>query len=245
MTPALAIQVRNMDFRYEPTRRQRRQAPGSAPFGLHLPAWQVTQGSRVALHGPSGCGKTTLLELVAGIQPAAAGSLVVGGRELVGLSDAQRRAHRIANLGFVFQDYPLVEHLDVVENVVLPYRLNPALRLEPGVRDRAHSLLAELDLVGKEHRLPRQLSQGERRRVAIARALVTRAPLLLADEPTASLDPARGQAVIELLEGLSAEHGLTLLVVTHNPDLLPRFDEVLDVWRFTTSAPGHAGEVAP
>jgi putative ABC transport system ATP-binding protein len=166
---------------------------------------------------------------------------VVEGQDLAGLGEADRRAHRITQVGFVFQDYPLVEHLDLVENVVLPYRLNPALKLEPPVFERARALLAELDLRGKEHRLPRELSQGERRRAAIARALITRARLLLADEPTASLDPARGRAVIELLEGLSREHGLTLLLVTHDPSLLPRFDEVLEVWRFTEGSLPSAG----
>ncbi len=239
MNPPSAIQARDLHFRYAPTRRQRRLAPDATPFELRLPSWTVPRGARVALHGPSGCGKTTLLELIAGIQPAASGSLVVGGRELVGLPDAQRRAHRIAHVGFVFQDYPLVEHLDLVENVVLPYRLNPALRLAPEVRDRARSLLSQLDLGGKEHRLPRELSQGERRRAAIARALVTRATLLLADEPTASLDPERSRAVIELLESLSSEQDLTLLVVTHDPGLLGRFDQVLEVWHHTgATAPG-------
>jgi len=232
----LAIDARDLVFRHEPTRRQRAKAPSAEPFELRLDRWQVPRGSSVALHGPSGCGKTTLLELVAGILPAASGSLEVEGQDLVNLGEGARRAHRITQVGFVFQDYPLVEHLDLVENVVLPYRLNPALRLEPAVFDRARDLLDELDLRGKEHRLPGELSQGERRRVAIARALVTRARLLLADEPTASLDPDRGRAVIELLERLSRDHGLTLLLVTHDPALLPRFDDVLEVWRHAQGA---------
>jgi len=240
MSAGQAISLRELHFRHAPPRG----APGAATAGfqLRLSRWSVARGARVALHGPSGCGKTTLLELVAGIHPASSGSLVVEGEELVGLSDARRRAHRIARVGFVFQDYALVEHLDLVQNVLLPYRLNPALRLDEGVRERAVRLLARLDLAGKERRLPGQLSQGERRRAAIARALITRARLLLADEPTASLDPERRGAVVELLEDLCAEHGLTLLLVTHDPALLPRFDEVLEVWRHSSdgSAPGGA-----
>jgi putative ABC transport system ATP-binding protein len=232
----LAIDARDLRFRYSPSRRQRKRAPDAPAFELHLPRWQVPRGARVALHGPSGCGKTTLLELVAGILPLHGGSLVVEGQDLAQLGEAALRAHRITQVGFVFQDYPLVEHLDLVENVLLPYRLNPALQLERGVRERARALLAELDLSGKEHRLPGELSQGERRRAAIARALITRARLLLADEPTASLDPARSSAVVELLERLSREHGLTLLLVTHDPLLLPRFDEVLEVRTYTRGA---------
>ena len=132
----LAIDASELLFRYAASRRQRRSAPGVEPFELHLPRWRVPRGARVALHGPSGCGKTTLLELVAGILPAASGSLVVEGRDLVPMSEGARRVHRITQVGFVFQDYPLVEHLDLVENVVLPYRLNPALRLESAVRSR-------------------------------------------------------------------------------------------------------------
>jgi putative ABC transport system ATP-binding protein len=226
----LAIDIEGLRFSHRPTRRQRRAAPSAQPFELHLTSMEVRRGSRVALHGPS------LLELIAGILPAQAGRLVVEGRDLVGMDEAARRAHRITQVGFVFQDYPLVEHLDLVENVVLPYRLNPALELAPGVQQRARELLSELDLGGKEHRLPRELSQGERRRAAIARALITRARLLLADEPTASLDPARARAVMDLLEGLSREHGLTLLLVTHDPSLLPRFDEVIEVWRYSVGA---------
>jgi putative ABC transport system ATP-binding protein len=237
----LAIHAQGLRFEHRPSRRQRTRAPSSRAFELHLPEWKVPRGSRVALHGPSGCGKTTLLELVAGILTPASGRLEVEGRDLASLGEAERRAHRITQVGFVFQDYPLVEHLDLVENVVLPYRLNPALTLEAPVFDRARELLRELGLGTKGHRLPRELSQGERRRAAIARALITRARLLLADEPTASLDPDRAQAVIELLEGLSRDHGLTLLLVTHNPDLLPRFDEVLEIWRYTRGAQSEEG----
>jgi putative ABC transport system ATP-binding protein len=202
---------------------------GGQTFALRLPRWEVPAGGRVALHGPSGCGKSTLLNLVAGVLPATAGSLVVGGRELVGLSDAQRRAHRIRRLGFVFQDYPLVDYLDATDNVLFPFRLNPALRLDAGAVDRARELLAELGLAGKERRRPQALSQGERQRVAIARALVTGPELLLADEPTAGLDPARSAAVLGLLEQLCADRGLTLVLVTHDPRVLERFEHRLDV----------------
>ena len=158
---------------------------------------------------------------------------MVDGLDLVRMGEAARRAHRIRRLGFVFQDFPLVEHLDVLDNVMLPFRLNRALTLDGGVRKRGLSLLDRLGLVGKSRRRPSALSQGERQRVAIARALIAEPALLLADEPTAGLDPQRSLDVMRMLEGLSAERGLTLLLVTHDPALLERFDNTLDVSRLS------------
>lgn len=221
MTTA-AIIARDLHFSY-PTR------PGDTPFALQLPHWEVPRGGRVALYGPSGCGKSTLLNLIAGVLPLAQGSLEVAGRQLRDLADAERRAHRIRSLGFVFQDYPLVDHLSAVENVLFPFRLNPALQLDAAARTRARTLLDELGLGDKPHRRPRALSQGERQRVAIARALVTQPTIVLADEPTAGLDPARSTAVLTLLEQLCEERGVTLLLVSHDPSVLARFDHTLEV----------------
>ncbi len=210
--------------------------PGEARFALHLPEWTVPAGGRVALYGPSGCGKSTLLNLVAGVLPLQTGSLVVAGQELRGLSDAARRAHRIRNLGFVFQDYPLVDHLSAIENVLLPYRLNPALSLDKAARLRAADLLGDLGLGEKTQRRPAALSQGERQRVAIARALVTTPAIVLADEPTAGLDPERSEGVLRLLERLCEERALTLLLVSHDPAVLSRFDQTLSVGDLTTTS---------
>jgi len=160
----------------------------------------------------------------------------VAGRQLRGLSDADRRAHRIRSLGFVFQDYPLVGHLSALENVLFPFRLNPALRLDAPARSRATALLEDLGLGDKHHRRPRALSQGERQRVAIARALVTRPAIVLADEPTAGLDPSRSVAVLTLLEQLCEDRGVTLLLVSHDPSVLARFDQTLEVG--SLSVPG-------
>ena len=210
------IEAVDLRFAYPPR-------PGTEAFELRLPEWSVARGQRVALFGPSGCGKSTLLNLLAGVLVASSGRLMVEGQELAALSEAERRAWRIRNLGFVFQDFPLVDYLDAQENVLLPYRLNSALRLDAGARGRAAELLGQLGLGGKLKRRPRELSQGERQRVAIARALVTEPRLLLADEPTAGLDPERTEQVIELLEGLCQERGLTLVLVTHEPQLRARF----------------------
>jgi putative ABC transport system ATP-binding protein len=226
-----AIQVRGLRFSY-PTPHGRE----AEPFHLELDDWRVDAGERVALYGPSGCGKSTLLDLLAGVLRPDAGSIEVEGADVARLADDAVRAHRIRTLGFVFQDFPLVEYLDALENVLFPYRLNPALRLDDAARRRARDLLASLGLAGKEGRLPRELSVGERQRVAIARALVTGPRLLLADEPTAGLDPEQSLAVMRQLETASSEHGLTLVMVTHDPALLGRFDRTLAVGACESSA---------
>jgi ABC-type lipoprotein export system ATPase subunit len=217
MSMPLAIQATDLDFAY------------GADFAMHLPAFQVKQGARVVLHGPSGCGKSTLLNLVAGALVPKSGSLVVCGTELAKLSESQRRAWRVQNVGFVFQDYPLVDYLSAVDNVLLPYRLNSALKLDGQAKTRAESLLNTLDLGDKLQRRPAKLSQGERQRVAIARAVVTQPRILLADEPTTGLDPERSSAVLDLLDRLVAEQQLTLLLVSHDPQVQARFPQQLDM----------------
>jgi putative ABC transport system ATP-binding protein len=223
VTAAPAIQVSGLRFSYPAP-----HGTGEA-FHLALDDWRVEPGARVALHGPSGCGKSTLLDLLAGVLRPSAGKVEVEGADLVRLPDESVRAHRIRTLGFVFQDFPLVDYLDALENVLFPYRLNRALRLDDDARQRARDLLGGLGLAGKEGRLPRELSVGERQRVAIARALVTGPRILLADEPTAGLDPDQSLAVMRQLEAASREHGLTLVMVTHDPALLGRFDQTLAV----------------
>ncbi len=224
---SLSIRIRGLRFAYPPTRGSRTVDPKG--FSIALDSWTVSRGCRAALHGPSGCGKSTLLDLVAGVLRPSAGYLDVQGECLNELSESALRAHRIRSIGFVFQDYPLVEYLDAEENVLFPYRLNRALRLSDTVRDRARRLLDELGLGSKSRNRPAELSQGERQRVAIARALINQPGLLLADEPTAGLDPEQTVAVMEILEGLCRERALTLLMVTHDVTLLDRFDQVLDV----------------
>jgi putative ABC transport system ATP-binding protein len=217
-TDGNAIAIKGLGFRY----------PGH-DFYLEIGQWSVPVGARVAVMGPSGCGKSTLLELLAGVLPADAGSLQVCGRELRGLADADRRRHRLEKIGFIYQDFPLLSYLTVKENVLLPYRVNPAIRLNAEAADRCARLLEILEIDALAKRKPEQLSQGERQRVAIARALVTKPELLLADEPTAGLDPKRSDALMALLEKTAKQQGLTLVIVSHDRRICEGLDHTLDL----------------
>jgi len=215
------IKIAELSFQY-----------GRGEFRLHVPELHIERGRRVALVGPSGCGKTTLVNLIAGIFKPAAGRVSVAGEDLTRFSDAQRRRFRIARIGFVFQEFELVEYLSVLDNILLPFLINPAMTLTRAVRDAATRLARDMGLAKKVHRKPRALSQGERQRVAICRALIAEPPLILADEPTGNLDPATAAQILDLLFEAVTSRDATLLMVTHNHALLDRFDSVVDVNAF-------------
>ena len=204
---------------------------GEGAFRLDVPQLHIRRGQRVALVGPSGCGKTTLVSLIAGILKPSAGRVVVAGEDVARLSDARRRRFRSARIGFVFQEFELIEYLSVLDNIMLPFLINPGMKLTRTVPSAAARLARDMGLAGKVHRKPRVLSQGERQRVAICRALVAQPPLLLADEPTGNLDPATAAQILDLLLEAVTSHEATLLMVTHNYGLLDRFDSVVDVNR--------------
>jgi len=196
----------------------------------------VERGSKVAVVGPSGSGKTTFLHLVAGISVPRAGRVVTSGVEVTALDDAARRAFRIRNIGLVFQEFELLEYLNVLDNILLPYRIDPVLRLDPGVRERAARLAERVGIGDKLGRFANQLSQGERQRVAVCRALLVEPELLLADEPTGNLDPANKGRVLDILVDHAEESGATLVLVTHDRDLLGRFQRVIDFREFHGAA---------
>jgi ABC-type lipoprotein export system ATPase subunit len=201
-------------------------------FRLAVPSLKIASTERVAIIGPSGSGKTTLLHLISGILSPSRGTIRVQDRELNALGDAARRAFRVAHIGLVFQSFELVSYLDVLENILLPYRLNPALRLTPEIARRAEQLA---QATGIEHRLgyfPHRLSQGEKQRVAICRAVLPEPPLLLADEPTGNLDPCSKQNVVALLVQQSERTGATLLMVTHDTEITARFPRVINCGDF-------------
>ena len=198
-------------------------------FTLRVPALNVAGGEKVALVGPSGSGKTTLLYLLAGILLPDAGTITVGDARPAQLNDAGRRAFRIATLGLVFQDFQLLESLDVLENILLPYRINPALNLTPEVRDRARQLAHDTGLDHRLHHRPGRLSQGEKQRTALCRALINRPQCLLADEPTGNLDPHAKTRVLDVLFEQAACACASLLMVTHDLGLLARFDRAINL----------------
>jgi len=211
------IELEDLEFRY-----------GQGDFRLRIRELTVERGAKVAVVGPSGSGKTTFLHLVAGIDLPRAGRVVTGGTELSALDDAARRAFRIRNLGLVFQEFELLEYLNVLDNILLPYRIDPVLSLDAGVRERAARLAKRVGIGDKLGRFANRLSQGEKQRVAVCRALLVEPELLLADEPTGNLDPANKGRVLDILVDHAEESGATLVLVTHDRDLLERFERVID-----------------
>ncbi|MEJ2059228.1 MAG: ABC transporter ATP-binding protein [Gammaproteobacteria bacterium] len=175
---------------------------------------QLMPGERVALVGESGSGKSTLLNVAAGIEPPDAGGVEILGRSLQSLNETGRTRLRREHVGLVYQFFNLVPHLTVLENVRLPLDLNGWARDE--ALERSRTLLARVGLVERGDDYPAQLSGGEQQRVAIARAIAHRPALILADEPTGSLDRGNGDAVLELLNEAAAEAGCALLMVTHS-----------------------------
>jgi putative ABC transport system ATP-binding protein len=209
-------------------------------FRLEVPSLRVAAREKVAVIGPSGSGKTTLLHLAAGIITPLSGSVRVEGQEISRQSDATRRSFRIRHIGLVFQEFELLEYLTVRENILLPYRINPALRLDREVRQSVQALAASVSIADALNRFPHRLSHGERQRVAISRALVAKPRLILADEPTGNLDPRTSQTILSLLLDQADRTGATLLMVTHDHSLLRRLDRVLNMEELTVQAPNVA-----
>ena len=214
-------------------------------FGLFIADLEIAAGTTTAFIGPSGSGKTTLLNLIAGILSPDAGVVRTNGTLVTDLPDRARRAFRVTEIGLVFQEFELLEYLNVLDNILLPYRIHPALRLEPEVERRAESLAARVGIEDKLRRRPRQLSQGERQRVAVCRAVITDPPLLLTDEPTGNLDPQNRETVLDILFDYVRDAGTTLVSVTHDHEILHRFEEVVDFRSFHSVGPASGSGERP
>ena len=215
------IEIQALDFHY-----------GHTDFRLRIPEFSVGQSEKVAVIGPSGSGKTTLLNLIAGILTPLTGTIRIDNVQVDALNDTARRDFRITTIGLVFQDFALLDYLNVLDNILHPYRITGALKLDKDVRERAVTLAQDMGIGDKLKRAANDLSQGEKQRVAICRALLPRPKLILADEATGNLDPVNKLRILELLFRSVETHQATLLAVTHDHELLACFDRVADFQDF-------------
>ncbi|RZS56737.1 ABC transporter ATP-binding protein [Sphaerotilus mobilis] len=204
--------------------KQVRDANGTLTI-LHDIRFQLAPRESVAIVGASGSGKSTLLSIMAGLDVPSAGTVQLGGVDLFSLDEDGRAALRGERLGFVFQSFQLMAHLTALENVMLPLEL----RGDREARQRATDMLGRVGLGSRLGHYPRLLSGGEQQRVALARAFVIEPALLLADEPTGSLDHATGESVMQLMLELNRAAGTTLVLVTHDPALAARCDRQLRI----------------
>ena len=208
------ITLRDVSFRFP-----------AGGFHLQIPALDIDAKSHVAIAGPSGSGKTTILNLVAGILVPSSGEVIVKDCAVSALSDQQ---FRLRNIGFVFQSFDLINYLSVKNNILVAARIDPTLSVTDALRSRAQDLAVRMGIGDKLDAYPGMLSQGEQQRVAIARALLLQPQIILADEATGNLDPDNKQAVMDLLIAEAHMAGATLVAVTHDHELLERFDRVVD-----------------
>jgi putative ABC transport system ATP-binding protein len=225
-----AVTLRNVRFAYRP--------PVEI---LNIPEMRIGSGEKVFLFGPSGSGKTTLLGLIAGVLPARAGSVSVLGQDLTRMSSAARDAFRGAHIGYIFQLFNLIPYLSVLENVMLPCQVNAVRKQRLGkttVEDVARELLHRLGLGTLAAEQVTRLSVGQQQRVAVARALLGRPEIIMADEPTSSLDTDHQAQFLQVLFDCCGDAGTTLIFVSHDRSLLPLFDRGLSLPTLNTVSGG-------
>lgn len=206
---------------------------------LDIPRLSVEAGEQVVIRGRSGCGKTTLLNAIAGLTTVDSGTITLDGVQLTRLHEAARDRFRARKIGYVFQTFNLLAGFSAIENVMLGMTFT-GRRPEP---DRALDLLERVGVAHRAKHKPSALSVGEQQRVAVARALANQPVLLLADEPTANVDPAHQQQVIDLLRGVCEEENVAMLLVTHSPEVSDQFtrvEQLEEVNRIGKSAGGAA-----
>jgi putative ABC transport system ATP-binding protein len=199
-----------------------RQGDGPPLRVLDLPAYRIAAGEQVVLLGPSGCGKTTTLHIIAGIIAPDAGRVLLDGRDLSAFSQAGRDRIRANKLGYIFQTFNLLKGFTALENVLLGMTFSS----QKYDRQRAIDLLQQVGLGHRLHHKPAKMSVGEQQRTAVARALANRPKLILADEPTANVDPGNQQLVVDLIRESCRREDIALLMVTHNMEVAGQFDRV-------------------
>ncbi|MCP3922163.1 MAG: ABC transporter ATP-binding protein [Desulfobacterales bacterium] len=212
----MILNVKNVSKSYPQPERGNLQVLTDCSFG-------ISKGETTAITGQSGSGKTTLLSLIAGLDSPDSGSVILDGTDINGMSEDKLARFRARKTGMIFQQFHLMPHLTAEENVKLPIEILKSDRIE----EKALSILEKVGLTDRKDHMPGQLSGGECQRVAIARALVVEPKVLLADEPTGNLDVKTGDIVADLLFDLVDSSNMTLVVVTHNPDLASRCEREL------------------
>ena len=201
------------------------QSGGEPLTILHTLDLSVPSGRFLSIVGPSGSGKSTLLGLIAGLDTPSTGEIAIDGIEITSLDEDRLARLRGTKIGFVFQFFHLIPSLSAFENILVPLEIAGV----SGAAERAASLLRDVGLTDRGHHYPSQLSGGEQQRIAIARALANNPPILLADEPTGNLDTKNGCHVVDLLVEVNKVRGTTIVMVTHDPELTSRSDEVLSM----------------
>lgn len=197
--------------------------PGGARLPiLDVPHFEVAGGEQVVIRGRSGCGKTTLLNAISGLTTIDSGEISIAGVDVTRLPESGRDRFRARNLGYVFQTFNLLPAFTALENVLLGMTFTGQTR----DRNRAVELLEKVGLGHRLHHKPQAMSVGEQQRTAVARALVNKPALLLADEPTANIDPAHQQQVVDLLRTVCREERVAMLLVTHSPEVSDQFERV-------------------
>ena len=212
------IEVKNLEKVYEGA------VPVRAVNGISL---TITQGEFTALKGPSGCGKTTLLNMLGGLDQPTAGSIAIGGADITTLSENALIDFRLRNIGFVFQAYNLIPVLSAQENVSFIMLLQDRPKEEREAR--AQQLLEAVGLKGKEDKRPGQLSGGQQQRVAVARALASKPQFVLADEPTANLDSQSTANLLDIMERLNKEEGMTFIFATHDDRVIKKARRIISI----------------
>jgi putative ABC transport system ATP-binding protein len=199
---------------------------------VRISSFELDAGEQVLLQGESGSGKSTLLNVIAGIVAADEGAVTLDGTDMRALAESARDAHRARSLGYVFQNFNLLDAYSCIENVELGMAFGGKTDVA-----LARKLLERVGLGDRLNYRPDQLSQGQKQRVAIARALANRPKLVLADEPTGNLDPSNAAVALDLIQSLCRENGTALLLVSHDPSLKDRFERTIDLSELNEASP--------
>lgn len=222
----MKIEIKNVEFRY----------PSKSTYLLRIPGLSFESGSHTALLGPSGSGKSTVLNLVSGVLTPQAGEIAADGLPVNTWASTEREDFRSRNIGILPQDILLLDYLSVQENVLFPLRLHGWRSPSAADRRRAIGLLEKAGLVDLKDAPANRISRGEQQRTALCRALITRPKIVLADEPTSSLDPEGKQEAMDLLQACAREVGATLITATHDTDVVGAYADTLTMRDLEESA---------